>query len=151
MIQRRTIKFLKILEKIFYGVLLIIFSIFIYDLINVFIYGYGEQKYTIGTVVDFKTGGRTPNRLYYSYEVEGKKDTNYIHTSKYFLNKTIKNKKFYVQFTAESPDMSDMFLDYPVIRSSIVAPSEGWDSIPYVGRVTKPIFQMGDETPPLER
>jgi hypothetical protein len=108
-----------------------------------------EQKYTIGTIMDFKVGGKSSPNLIFTYTVNEQKHTGSEGTYRFNSLKPIYKKRFYVGFNPKHTGYSRMFLDYPVPDNIHSAPFEGWDSIPYVGRLANPVTRWVDISPPI--
>ena len=138
----------KIILNIFMTLLLLMFLL---PFITRFIYGSPTVKYTIGTTTGFHLAGTGSSLLYYDYSVLNKKYSDIVGTG--FNNvktrKSILNKRYYMEFNIKYPASSYLFTGYMVPDSIKSAPPEGWDSIPYVGRLEQPILRYVDSAPPV--
>ena len=113
----------------------------------------GSERYTIGFVVDIKAA-RAGYQPVYEYYVDGKMikkrgSSNPLINSMQNGYKHL-GKRYYVGFGEQRPQIGDIYLDYPVPDSIKIAPPNGWDSIPGVGRLEDPIFSTGP-APPVKK
>mgnify|MGYP006181570513 CR=1 FL=1 len=124
--------------------LIIIVSLFIFLIIRTFI-GFAERsnslngenvKITVGTITDFRHGGKVSPWFYYEYKFKNKPiitqqsiEGNLRAAKNDEIRKYI-GKRYFVKFSVENPKYSELFFDKPVPDDFVYNEGQTWKTIP---------------------
>lgn len=122
---------MKILKKIkpFFG--LILCSVFLTFTIYYMIDRHSElkdhAKYTIGTTIKIYRDGRGGRNIRYKYLYKGEY---FEGTHPYREGAIVPGGKYLLKFSANKPDLSEIYFNSPMQDYSDSIPYEGWSEIP---------------------
>lgn len=87
-----------------------------------------NHRYTIGIIYDFEgqRGGPVVKYTYMVYNTKYEKSNTVIK-----LIKNSINKRYFVMYDPDNPNNSKICLDKPVQDTTIKAPADGWEKLPY--------------------
>lgn len=97
------------------------------------------KKYTIGTIIDFKSGTKSPPRFIYRFTVNNIKiEASHLITSSLALKndeelKLLIGKRYYVKFidnNGKKPNFGKLLIKEPVPNKIIKCPKNGWNKMP---------------------
>lgn len=115
--------------------LLILYYAFMKNKERVFYLNEREFLYTIGTTIDYKNPGKgAPIIEYYFYYEKTMNSENYYNINTSNLKKeglkSYVGKKYFVKFSIEKPEYSEIYLDKPVPKDFVYKEGQTWSKIP---------------------